>query len=977
MQRRDVYTFIIIVRTFLAHFTSLSKNPLYLFLLLAGLLLAACSVERNNPLSKSYHNTTARYNGYFLAKEKMRAIEEGLQQQMQYDYRQVLPIYPAFDSTTAKALAADLEEVVKKASFPIQYHQSSKWVDNSYTLIGKANYYQLNFIDASRTFKYVNTTSSSADDRHEALVWLMRTFLQLKELDNAHQVSEYLRKERLNKDNARELYLARAQYHRMLGDTAQEMENLALSLPNFTDRDAQSRVRFTLAQLYQLSGQHKKAHSQYSKVLRRNPPYELDFFSRLNLGQVTELNDRQGKERILHHFKKLLKDEKNKEYRDKIYYEMAMFELRQQHYDKALELLQQSLRNPGTLANQKAYSYVAAGEIYFDKLHKYNLAAAYYDSAAQVYPQQAPEYAAVAERRDILADFARQHYTIQRQDSLQRLARMGEGERMAYLQQLVQQEEEKRRLQQAKQQAQQEDTQRNRTAARNPAHGTFTTPGSDGIWYFDNPAAMTRARSEFVRRWGDRPLQDFWRVRSRGEREQEAQIARSPAAGVAEQQLSPEARAQAQMQAYLKDIPLTTADLMRSEKEVEEAYFKLANIYNHKLKEPAEAIKTYLQLLQRFPHTEHAAEVYYSLYLLHGKAGDTQQQQLYAGRIKQQFPNTTYAQLVEDADFTSKNAAANLKAHALYDTAYTFYQEQDYAQAMRLLNQLASQYPFNDIQDKVSFLEALISGHTQNPGVLHRRLQRFKTDFPKSSLLPQVDKLLATYQELEQKNQLRQQASVVSGTKAKAAQTQTPEEKVDAALATATASLAKDVPRMPASKPAAATSLPKQPVADTAVRQPAAEPAAQQPRSEKQPETVLATTDTPDSVAAPAPAEAPAYQAAADTAFYFVLVYPTSATAFTDVLAKYEKYNSTYFKQQQLQTASLPFSEGRQMLVIRAFKDPKLALSYNIKQKAPQAPVGRIRGIDFTTFVISSANYQKFLQQKDLEAYLTFFKNNY
>ncbi|WP_460880150.1 type IX secretion system periplasmic lipoprotein PorW/SprE [Pontibacter rugosus] len=421
----------------------MNKKLLHILFIFTGLALAACSAERNNPLSKAYHNTTARYNGYFLAKEKMRLLEEKQEEQMVYDYSQILPIYPILDSTTAKAAAADLEDIKKKASFPIQYHQNSKWIDNSYNLIGKANYYELNFAEAVRTFKYVNANSKDADDKHEALVWLMRSFMQLGELENAKQVSEYLRKERLNRANAKELYLARAHYYRLQGDTTQLIENLALSIPNFEEKDAQSKARYALGQLYQLTNQDKEANKQYSRVLRNNPPYDLGFFSRLNLGQVTELADKGDKERIEGYYRKLLRDDKNKEYRDKIYYEMAQFELRQQQYDKALHYLNLSLRTPGSLPNQNAYSYVAAGEIYFDNLQKYNLAAAYYDSAVQVYPQSAAMYEAVAERRDILADFANQYTTIQTQDSLQRLAKMPETERLEYLQQLVQLEEEK------------------------------------------------------------------------------------------------------------------------------------------------------------------------------------------------------------------------------------------------------------------------------------------------------------------------------------------------------------------------------------------------------------------------------------------------------------------------------------------------------------------------------------------------------
>ncbi|MBC5993891.1 type IX secretion system periplasmic lipoprotein PorW/SprE [Pontibacter cellulosilyticus] len=955
----------------------MNKHHLYLYFLVVGLLLSACSVERKNPLSKTYHNTTARYNGYFLAKEKMDAIERGLVESMQFDYNQVLPIYPSIDSTTAKTLAPELEDVIKKASFPIQYHKNSKWIDNCYILIGQANYYQLNFGEASRTFKYVNATSKNAEDRHKALVWLMRTFLQTDELDNAQQVSEYLRKERLNKDNARELYLARAQYHRILGDTAEVIKNLAYSIPNFEDKDEQSRIRFTLAQLYQLTGQDKDAYKQYAKILRRNPPYDVGFFSRLYLGQVSELEDKQDKERIANYYKKLLKDDKNTEYRDKIYYEMAQFELRQQNYDKALAYLEQSLRTSGTLKNQKAYSYVSAGEVYFDNLSKYNLAAAYYDSATQAYPRVAPEYEAVAERRDILADFAKQFTTIQTQDSLQRLARLSETERTDYLQQLIQRQEEQRLQDSARQVAatQTNDQQGNVRNRRNNSNQQDNTMVG-GIWYFDNPAALASARSEFVRRWGDRPLQDFWRIRARGESgtTNQAEIARAPVTSP-EQQMTIEERAQMQMQQYLKDIPLSTADMMRSEKEVEDAYFKLGNIYSQKLRNPVKATETFEEFIKRFPNSEHTAEVYYNLYLLYGKADNKDQQQVYYSKIKQQYPNTTYARLVDDADFMSKNALDNIKAHALYDSAYTFYENYEFAKATNIINQLVSQYPLNDIKDKTAYLEAMITARTKKPEELYAQLNSFKKTYPNSALIPQANQLLATYQSLEQRNELRKDAPNATPPKQKTADALTPEEKVSTEIAsTVTASVAKPTPQAP---PVAAKPEPAK--ADTTALPTTPEPKQTAPVKTDQPaKTVTAPSDSVDLPKPTAPPVDPmAYEAATDSAFYMVLIYPSDAPAFKDILPKYEKYNSTYFKNQQLSIDSAAFSPGKTMLVMRSFPDVKQAQGYTIKQKAPQSPIGRIRGVEFVTFAISSANYQKFLQKKDIDTYLTFFKNNY
>ncbi|MBB6609795.1 tetratricopeptide repeat protein [Pontibacter sp. Tf4] len=932
----------------------MKQRSTYLLLLLVATILGACSVERNNPLSKTYHNTTARYNGYFLAKEKLRAIEEALQAQMTYDYNKVIPIYPTIDSTTAKAAAADLEDVVKKASFPIQYHKSSKWIDDSYILIGRARYYQLDFADAARTFKYANTISKNKDARHEALVWLMRTYLQMEELDNANQVSELLRRERLNRDNARELYLARAQYHWLQADTAAVIENLALSVPNFEEKDAEARIRFALAQLYQATGQDKEAYKHYSRILRKNPPYDLGFFSRLYIGQVSELSDEQDQEKIAGFYEKMLKDEKNVEYKDKILYEMAQFELRKENFDKALTYLQQSIKERGSLPNQKAYSYLLAGKIYFEHLGKYNMAQAYYDSAVQVYPKTAPEYDAVAERRNVLTAFATQYNTIHTQDSLQRIARMSEADRMDFLQQLVKRQEEERQQLLAKQQAQQTQNERRRSGINTDEAVAFNQQTTGGVWYFDNPAAMAGARSEFIRRWGDRPLQDFWRIRSKGESGNQTQQTPQDAITAApDTTISPEARAEAQIQTYLQEIPLTTAAMQRSEKMVEEALFALGNIYYQNLKESEKATETFEQLLQRFPNTEHAAETYYALYLLYDKAGNDRKQ-VYYNKIKERFPNSAFAKLVDDADFNVKNAAENLKARALYDSAYTFYEDANYSRAQQIVNQLVSQYPHNDIQDKAAFLEIMITARTKEPQALRAQLQQFKKDFPTSPLQANATALLERYSSLEQKNMLRTEAPTIAPPKPKATTASlSPEEKVSTVIAST-------APVQPTITPEKRTTQTTQPDT-TAITTPAP--------------TIADTTAT--TIADPAEEAPVTFSTEPDTAYYYVLIYPTDHAAFKDILTKYERFNLSFYRPVQLTVSEEPFEAGKTMLVARAFDNFKLANSYNIRQKGPEAPVGRIRGVEFTTFVISSANYQKFMQKKDVAAYLTFFKNNY
>ena len=64
-----------------------------------------------------------------------------------------------------------------------------------------------------------------------------------------------------------------------------------------------------------------------------NPEYEVDFYARLYLAQVTEISRSKSVNAALKSFRKLLKDSKNKEFKDKIYYEMGVFELKQKNLD--------------------------------------------------------------------------------------------------------------------------------------------------------------------------------------------------------------------------------------------------------------------------------------------------------------------------------------------------------------------------------------------------------------------------------------------------------------------------------------------------------------------------------------------------------------------------------------------------------------------------------------------------------------------
>ncbi|WP_449619083.1 type IX secretion system periplasmic lipoprotein PorW/SprE [Rufibacter roseolus] len=698
---------------------------LLIFLLLAA--VAGCSSDK--PLGRLYRNINARFNGYFLARQKMEAVEAKIAAAHVNDYNRILDILPPADSTILKTLAPELDEVIKRASFPIARHPKSRWIDDCYVLIGKARYYQGEDAEALKTFRFVQTTSPDRHARHEAQIWMMRLAIRQKDYDQAFSISEQFRKERMNEDNGRELLLTRAQLASIQNNLPRVIENMELAIPLAHKRDQEARLRFILGQLYQATAQDAKAYEQFAKVLKKRPPYELGFYANLGLAQVTELKDNSDQDKVKNFLRKLADDAKNKEYTDKIYYDLAKLELRQKKYPDALKLLQQSTAASTTNKVQKAYSYLLSGQIYYENLQQYGLAQAYYDSTLQLLPPTTMGYEELSDRKTVLTAFTQQLEIIRSNDSLLALGQLNATERAQRVAEQVTRERD--------QEAAAALAAANATTNAGPTQQTATLPiggaGTQGsTWYFDNPVARGTARNDFMRTWGDRPLQDNWRRIT-------AIAGATPLTagvntGIAVDSATVAAEAAQKQEAYLAAIPVTAEQRQAAEKRVEEALFTLGNIYQQRLREPEKAAQTFQKLLERYPASNHAAEAYYSLYVISQGQQQPDKAAGFAKILKDRFPNSKYSKLIDQPDFLRTYSAENVAAHALYDSAFALYEKEQYPQALAVLASLSQKYPQNDVQDQSAFLQALVAGRTQPPATFRAAMEQFIIKYPESPL---------------------------------------------------------------------------------------------------------------------------------------------------------------------------------------------------------------------------------------------------
>ncbi|MFY0653329.1 MAG: methyltransferase [Cyclobacteriaceae bacterium] len=723
----------------------------------------SCAPERKNLISNTFHNTTAHYNAYFYAKERIKEVEFNIEESYDWNYNKILPVFPKFDSTMANSMASQLDDCIKKSSIAIQRHAESNWEDDSYVLVGYARYYGLDFPNAIETFKYVNTHSEDDNTRHEALIGLIMVYIKKGELNNAIAVSDYLKKEKLNKKNLKNLYLARAYLFQEREDLNFLVQNLTQAEPLITNHRERARISFIIGQVYQQLDFKGEAYQYYKKCLASNPSYELSFYAKLNMAQVSELNKGNDLKKIRKYFKNLLTDAKNIDFKDKIYYEMANFEIKNGNLDKGIEYFNESVRASTKNKRQKAYSYLSLGKIYYDSLANYKLAKLYYDSTISVLPRDEMEYEEIQERQVILEDFVNQLTIIHDNDSLIALSRLSTDSLDRFLDDYIAKEEAKEAERQEKIKAKQKKT--NNTRFDDPFNREFVPIGStnfdETVWYFYNQSAIDKGRFEFIRVWGERPLEDNWRRSNKSLQSQSGNedVAAESPSDQGSTDSEDEDKPFIDKDALIATIPYDEAKQQQLLAEVEEAHYNLGNIYNFNLEEKSNAASTFEKMLGRFQQTEYKEEVMYLLYLIYKELGNMSRSDHFKNILINDHPKSIYAKVIINPNYREESQAASEKLKKIYAQAYAMYKSGNYKEALYTVDQALRIYPDNDFVDNMQLLKILLIGKMETVYKYQYELNNFIRTYSESELVPYVDSLVKATENF--------QANLINSTRAK------------------------------------------------------------------------------------------------------------------------------------------------------------------------------------------------------------------
>jgi outer membrane protein assembly factor BamD (BamD/ComL family) len=702
-------------------------------------LLAGCSQFSSRPGAVNFHNISARYNAYFMAEQDMLEAEFAMKNVFKEDYNQLLPILLPMDSVLSLPVKPKLLDAIKKASIVAEKHQNSKWLDNSYIILGKSRLYLGEWADGLEALRYVYANGRDENDKNDALILLMRAYIVRKDYSNALGVAEYLSQQPLSKSSVRDFYLTKAYLHQQNGEYLTSVAILEETFPFLKKSVETARIHFAAAQMYDRMGQYALANKHYRSVSKNRPSYDLGFYSAMNsLQNEVVLNPKKDLSAI--GFDKMLRDRKNEDLKDRVYFTMGLLAEHRKQVPEAVEYLQKSAAASKGNMQQKAYTYLQLARINYESIENFEVSKAYYDSALAILPREAPEYALVADRKRALDNFVKEYTIVAREDSLQKLAKMNPAALGNKIDAIIELRE-KQRIEE------EEKAKKALLASQNTNNQNLPNPlmnGNERRWELYDPALINQGKIDFKRTWGNRQLEDDWRRSSRPMKSVAGNSGTSAldsttaiAATTASDGLKKGTPEWQSVHDKLKaDIPLSDGQFAESQKKKEEALYNLGKIYRFDLKESQRGIATLERVLAEYPNTQYKDEIYYLLFLSY--EDDNQAKGTWKNKLLSEYPTSTYARLISKAADTGGNAGNPIKE---YEAAYQLYHEGNYAKALENIERDLPSYKGGAMEDKFALLRVFLVGKVRGKEAYAQAITEFIRLYPLSTYLPRLKEM--------------------------------------------------------------------------------------------------------------------------------------------------------------------------------------------------------------------------------------------
>jgi tetratricopeptide (TPR) repeat protein len=680
-------------------------------------------------------------------------IETGFQD----DYSEILPVFYYEKKSALSSASSDMDRTIKKCLKLISLHsitvkpkvKNSKnlsarqrtflnkkeynlYADDAYLLKGKAHFYKHEFELAGESFKLIINDFKNQPVVFETRVWLARLYVQTGDYLNAHELLASLLLDSEFPDKLlRELYPTLADLYLHQNEPVQAIEYLNKALQ--VEKAKQLRIRYTyiLAQLYEKTGNLKSASELFTRVIQMNPDYDMTFNAHIRRALAYEQGFGQVND-IAEELRKMLRDDKNIDYQDQIYFALGNLASKEGDNPRAVDNYKKSIQANTGNEMQKVRSYLALANLYYS-IPDYPNAQVYYDSTVTFTNAEAPGYEALYAKSRSLTRLIESLNTLTLADSVISLSRLPRQELDRCIEEMIAAEREREELARKKQ----IDEQRNQQYALDLSmESKIRAQNSKDAsrWYFYNDVAKSQGYKEFVIRWGQRRLEDHW---------QRANKALASFSGTYAQEELPEFEetedpqkkySKLSREYYLSGIPFTDSAVTSLLNQAENALYQMAIIYRNDLKDTDKATESFKTLIARFPNSPDILPAYYNLY---GIATDQHNLALiehYKALIIRQFPESMYARVLTNPEYFKELLAQEKAVQDYYNQTYLDYKAGKWNETILRTTFAINNYNGSSLISKFKYLQVLAQGKTSDRKVFRDQLLALSEEYPHTDI---------------------------------------------------------------------------------------------------------------------------------------------------------------------------------------------------------------------------------------------------
>ncbi len=723
------------------------------------LLFNSCSTKKNTWTSRTWHNINGEFNVTFNGRE---SFKEGVKKAGEYtpqDFNELLPVFAFSYDEVPGQVTSEMDRVIAKSVKAVQKHsitvkpkqkkQSSKKdrefynqrefckiVDDAYLLEALANMYLHQYGQSIQLFDFIMLEYPKGSAVKTAKLWQTVVLMETEDMQRAEKLlAESAKDKELKKKEHALLNAAYANFYIHKKEYSEAALYLEQALKKERNKANKVRYHFLLAQLYELSKENTKAIEHLNAVVKLNPSYDLVFAA-----QMRKASNATSGQNLQQLFLKMLKDDKNSEYTDQIYYALAKVEKANGHDTEAINYLKESIKENKGNNRQQGYSYATLGD-YEYAAKDYADAYTCYDSAAYFLGNRHKLYDSLQTKAAALKQLAENLYIIQREDSLQRIARMPSEEREQFITAQINTVLETEKQQQQDQQ----DQQYYRVQQERDRYSGASQQNQGSSWYFYNPNAVNYGSTQFNMRWGKRPLEDNWRRRNKAmaidfvANAEEVEDNTPP-----EKQLSNKTR-----EYYMQYLPLTPEAMAASEERMCNALYKAGEAYKKDVHENQLAISTLKRLLERCSNSKYTANVYYELYQLYTSENRIDSASYYKQLLIEAYPQEPLAQMLSNPNYLKEQEAKKAAMNAAYEEVFQLFNTGKYAEADAKAVQMAERYPNSILQPQLAMIRALCAGRGNNFVAYKQALTAITKDYANSDVAKNATELLAILEQKE------------------------------------------------------------------------------------------------------------------------------------------------------------------------------------------------------------------------------------